>query len=220
MVQILSLRLCSLILWIFSNNSLTTWAEELNVNCSSISDDEQCLLLPEHQQNESTITEFILEEEIVRMVIPFATSNLDSNCEIWAEMGLCNSDTEYMLQHCIPACLNTTILQTHGLLSYGSYNKYRILLKPSLGKSYVQDGIDCVDTFDPTIHLNSDEEGCKAWAERGECFLNPKFMLKRCTKSCFLCIPSGYVVLIVFIHYKSLYFHCISVSLFVDEFYL
>ena len=111
-------------------------------------------------------------------------------CSIWAAMGLCNTDTDYMLQHCVPACLNSTLVQSHGLLSYGSYNKHRTLLKPYL-ESSIQDGSNCMDTFDPTIHLNSDEEGCEAWAERGECFQNPKFMLKRCAQSCLVCIKHG-----------------------------
>ena len=177
MVKI-SMKLCSLALC----TSLThlSWAEDLD-SCSS-GNDQQCL----EQQYEPTVTELILEGDTVRMITPSALPsyiyNKEARCDMWAEMGLCNTDTEYMLRNCVPACLNSTILLTHGLLTYGSHNKYRTLLS---------DGVECADTFDPTIHLNSDEEGCEKWAERGECFLNPKFMLKRCNKSCFLCIPSG-----------------------------
>ena len=168
-------------------------AEDLDSNnCTSISDDQQQCSL--EMKNESTEDEFILGGETDHMISPSVISSIayneESRCSMWAEMGLCNTDTEYMLRHCIPACLNSTILQTHGLLSYGSYNKYRTLLKPSLGVSHISDGIECVDTFDPAID-RSDERGCEAWAEQGECYLNTKFMLKRCAKSCLLCIPSG-----------------------------
>jgi hypothetical protein len=31
---------------------------------------------------------------------------------------------------------------------------------------------------------------CKAWSDRGECSINPKYMLKTCPKSCKICAPN------------------------------
>ena len=167
--KILSLQVILWVLFLLFSNRVKPNQDE---SCYSV-ENEQC----EEKDSDSTLLEFELEGDMVRMISPSAIprnlSNEDSRCNMWADMGLCNMDTEYMLRNCIPACLNTTIVQTHGLLTFGSYNKYRILLKPSLGQAYLTDGDECVDTYDPSIHLNSDGEGCESWRDRGE-FENSK----------------------------------------------
>jgi len=184
------MQLLSMVLWVTLTHFIAQAVDLLEQSCDSGND--QCV---ETVAEPTTLSEFLLEGELVRMITPSAIpshiNNDDSRCIMWAEMGLCSTDAEFMLRHCIPACFNSTIIQTHGLLTVGSYNKNRLLLKPSLEGAYLPDGSSCEDTFDPSIHLNSDEEGCENWTERGECHLNPKFMLKYCAKSCLVCVPSG-----------------------------
>lgn len=38
------------------------------------------------------------------------------------------------------------------------------------------------------------QDRCAQWASKGECSLNPNFMLRSCKKSCGQCSPSGAAV--------------------------
>ena len=43
---------------------------------------------------------------------------------------------------------------------------------------------------------------CAAWADKGECFRNKRFMEKTCAKSCSICLPAGGEFIFYCIYYS------------------
>jgi len=161
----------------------------------------ECEISPTTGEPECTTTTSssttLAEETIGKQMIselPLEIMDNDTRCRTWAlEWGECNRNTEYMLRECIRSCLDPEVIERHGLLTFGSYNKYRILLRPTPSvPGRRPDGDECVDTYDPEVDINTDGDGCQNWAERGECHMkHSEWMLTKCAKSCLVCIPRG-----------------------------
>jgi len=84
-----------------------------------------------------------------------------TSCAKWAEKGECEKNAKWMIPNCQASCCDTCNRAANGC--------------PAVTKL-------CSDDYDAAK--------CAAWAEKGECTKNPKFMNKNCSKSCCsLCAP-------------------------------
>lgn len=90
-------------------------------------------------------------------------ADVQTSCVKWAEMGECTKNTKWMTPNCMASCCDTCNRAADGC--------------PAVKKL-------CTD--------DHDADKCAAWAEKGECTKNPKFMNKNCSKSCCtLCQPKA-----------------------------
>lgn len=78
-----------------------------------------------------------------------------TSCAKWAEKGECEKNAKWMIPNCQASCCDTCNRAANGC--------------PAVKKL-------CSDDYDAAK--------CAAWAEKGECTKNPKFMNKNCSKSC------------------------------------
>ena len=87
-------------------------------------------------------------------------SDNNQNCPIWAYNGECLFNPEYMLENCKKSCGMNGIPEE---------------LVDTVKKNYLE-----------FIEINSKDNNikCNELAKRGDCDINPNYMLKECKKSC------------------------------------
>jgi len=84
-----------------------------------------------------------------------------TSCAGWAAKGECEKNAKWMIPNCQASCCPTC--------------------------NRAANGCPAIKTLCTDDH---DADKCAAWAEKGECTKNPKFMNKNCSKSCCsLCAP-------------------------------
>jgi hypothetical protein len=91
-----------------------------------------------------------------------------TSCAKWAENGECTKNAKWMVPNCMASCCDTCTRASDGC--------------PVVKKL-------CSDDYEVTAE---DQGKCAAWAAKGECTKNPRFMNKNCSKSCCsLCQPKA-----------------------------
>jgi hypothetical protein len=97
----------------------------------------------------------------------------DSNdsCPIWAQEGECTNNKYYMIEFCPRSC-----------------GVCRPMIKKSSSLQNEEDTTTHRDGSEPNPHCVDDLKECPEWAGKGECFVNPVFMLANCKYSCWVCV--------------------------------
>lgn len=95
-----------------------------------------------------------------------------TRCALWAEYGECRDNAAAMEKYCPKACGMCTAED-------GDVNETEVGKKQVKKKQHS----NCSDSH----------PSCKAWAKRGECDKNPKYMLKNCARSCSTCVEKPVV---------------------------
>jgi len=101
-------------------------------------------------------------------------------CNLWATTGECYKNPRYMLLHCPKSC------------GVCGNQAVKPMVEDNDDNKYCESGV-CTRILD--IHMSDicqdrfqeDPLACKSWAESGECYKNPKFMMTECAKSCGVC---------------------------------
>lgn len=102
--------------------------------------------------------------------------DLHPDCATWSDLGECHLYYEYMYEHCTGSCVTGEDL---GAVGY--------FLHQNEGESRDEKCYNRQD-FDPDVSST-----CEELADRGDCHMNPKYMMENCARSCLLCLPAGYV---------------------------
>ena len=107
------------------------------------------------------------------VLIKEAQEEDEASCLIKVEEGQCNLNPTYMLRHCLQECFDSDDFGTEG---YFSEDKLRDI-----------EFSNCVD-----IHEESEDvESCEDMKEKGECAMDPGYMIWNCASTCLVCVEPG-----------------------------
>ena len=106
----------------------------------------------------------------------------EEECSEWALHGECNANPAFMIRRCTRSCLKDLNTEDNDLLAWGIIEKRN----PNDGSCEDLHAIDLEEGLVPP-----EEEGCLDWAMDGLCksIDDKQFMLRRCARSCMVCIP-------------------------------
>lgn len=102
--------------------------------------------------------------------------NKKRGCTLYASIGFCESDEEYMRQNCAKACGFCQSKPTS--TPAPGNNRRRPTSGPVDSKTGVKPESECENQF---------EYSCALWAKLGDCEKNEDFMRQRCMKACGFC---------------------------------
>jgi hypothetical protein len=128
--------------------------------------------------------------------------NLHEMCTIWATQGECEKNEDYMLEECAPACQACDQIKFHCEEDFGvcqvldrsdiSEENQHLFDEASVKqlvaetKAYMELANMSADDEEESDCYNNDAL-CTFWATRGECQMNPDFMLAKCAPACKSC---------------------------------
>ena len=97
----------------------------------------------------------------------------EASCLIKVKEGQCNLNPTYMLKHCRLECFDSDDFGTVGYFSEDNLKDIEFS--------------NCVD-----IHEESEDvESCEEMKGKGECAMNPGYMIFNCAFTCFVCVEPG-----------------------------